>query len=57
MAGKKHFHCPVNAWDCPYYKDEPGQPCLCKMTNPYAECDDFYAMWEGCDEDEYTDED
>lgn len=53
----KHFHCPVNGWDCPYYKDIPHHSCLCTLTNPYEECDDFYAMWEGCDEKEYSDED
>ena len=21
MPKGKHFHCPVNGWDCPYYKD------------------------------------
>ena len=52
----KHFHCPVNGWDCPYYKDEPNNPCLCTMTNPYAECDDFAYSWEGYEEEEYTDD-
>ena len=44
----KHFHCPVNGWDCPYYKstvnvDGKEEHCLCTMENPYEECDDFYA--------------
>lgn len=49
----KHFHCPVNGWDCPYYKDG----CLCTLENPIEECDDFYGMWGDCDPDDYTDYD
>ena len=49
----KHFHCPVNDWECPYYKDD----CLCTMKNPFEECDDFYGMWGDCDPDDYTDYD
>lgn len=52
---KKHFHCPVNGWDCPYYKDEPNHPCVCTLEDPYADCDDFYGMFGDCDEEEYTD--
>ncbi len=52
----KHFHCPVNGWDCPYYKNAKGNPCLCTMTDPYAECDDFYTMWEGSEPEDYTDD-
>jgi len=32
--------CPVNAWDCPYYKDEK-----CTLENVEEECDDFYFVW------------
>ena len=39
----RHYHCPVNGWDCPYYKDEPNHPCICTLENPYEECDDFSA--------------
>ena len=49
----KHFHCPVNGWDCPYYKDGG----LCTLENPIEECDDFYGMWGDCDPDDYTDYD
>lgn len=52
----KHFHCPVNGWDCPYYTDTP-QKCLCTLENPIEECDDFYSVWGDCDPEEYTDED
>lgn len=41
----KHYHCPVNGWDCPYYVDEAvldgeTEYCLCGMglpTNPDPE--------------------
>ena len=55
----KHFHCPVNGWDCPYYVDrqnlgeEDDEYCLCGMgfdgLNPYEECSDFFeAYGEDC---------
>lgn len=68
MPKGKHYHCPVNGWDCPHYVDSAtieGQEefCLCGMSfnqhnvcNPYEECDDFFSMWgEDCDPDDYTD--
>ena len=60
MPKGKHFHCPVNGWDCPYYKDSDiieGEEefCLCKMDDPHLDCDDFYSMWGDCDPEEYTD--
>lgn len=58
MRKEHHYHCPVNAWDCPYYKDhdeDPDHGCLCTLENPVAECDDFYAMWGDCDPEDYTD--
>ena len=52
----KHYHCPVNGWDCPYYKDEPNHPCVCTLDDPYHDCDDFYAMYsDGCEPEDYTD--
>lgn len=57
----KHFHCPVNGWDCPYYKDSANlagkeEHCLCSLENPMDDCDDFFTMWCGCEPDEYTDD-
>lgn len=49
----KHFHCPVNGWDCPYYKDDG---CLCTLKNPIEECDDFYGVWGDCDSEDYDEE-
>jgi hypothetical protein len=51
----KHYHCPVNGWDCPYYKDEPNHPCVCTIEgDPFYECDDFASLWDK--EDEYWDD-
>lgn len=58
----KHFHCPVNGWDCPYYKNTAiiegkEEHCLCTMENSYEECDDFYAMYgDDCAPEDYTDD-
>lgn len=59
MKGK-HFHCPVNGWDCPYYKDNAiiegvEEYCLCTMDDPYHDCDDFFCIWEGDSPEDYTD--
>ena len=50
----KHYHCPVNGWDCPYYSDNP-QKCLCTLENPYEDCDDFAYCWD--EDDDYVDDD
>ena len=53
----KHYHCPVNGWDCPYYENEPNHPCVCTMEDPYEDCEDFHYMWEGIDfKDECADD-
>ena len=51
---KKHIHCPVNGWDCPYYSDIL-HPCLCTLKNPIEDYDDFAAMWDV--DDDYIDDD
>ena len=33
--------CPVNGWDCPYYKDNG----CCTLKDVHLECDDFYFFW------------
>ena len=57
MGKKKnpHYHCPVNGWDCPYYKNEGEHTDLCTIGDPINECDDFAYVWGNCDEEEYTD--
>ena len=50
MARTKKIYCPVNGWDCPYFKD--GE---CGIENPIEECDDFGFFWDA-DEDYLADE-
>lgn len=52
----KKIYCPVNGWDCPYWKKDG----TCSMkeeenVHPKEECDDyalFDAMFDGLDEEE-----
>ena len=44
------IYCPLNGWDCPYYKD--GE---CGIEDPMNDCDDFWAFWDENDDYE-TDE-
>lgn len=41
----KRIYCPVNAWDCPYYK--LGE---CGIEDPMNDCDDFPYFWDGDDD-------
>ena len=57
----KHFHCPVNGWDCPYFKNEikindQKETYICTLEDPMSDCDDFYGMWGDCEPDDYTDD-
>lgn len=52
----KHFHCPVNATDCPYYFNEPTHPCQCKVPDPIKNCEDFSMSWDYATPEEYTDD-
>ncbi len=49
-TNKGHIHCPVNAWDCPYF-DANGCCMMYPDSNPLEECDDFYYIW-GDDEEQ-----
>lgn len=44
------IYCPVNGWDCPYYKS--GE---CALDDPLDDCDDFGYFW--CEGDDYICED
>lgn len=46
---KGHIHCPVNGWDCPYYKN--GKCTMYPESDPIEECDDFAYFWDV--EDDY----
>lgn len=57
----KHFHCPVNGWKCPYYKDSVNlegkeEYCICTLENPMSNCNDFFDMWCEYISNEYTDD-
>lgn len=39
--------CPVNGWDCPYYKN--GR-CHLDGGDPMEDCDDFASMFESWEE-------
>lgn len=36
----KTVYCPVNGWDCPYFKTNG----ICTIENPYDNCDDYAAI-------------
>lgn len=39
-------YCPVNGWDCPYFRD--GE---CGLDNPHRDCDDFRTLaWDESDD-------
>ena len=51
MKTKKHIHCPVNGYDCPYWNKNG----LCSLADPMEDCDDFAAMWgEEAEPEDYT---
>lgn len=45
----KKFFCPVNGWDCPYFKKDGSCSMVDDGDDPVLECDDAYTFW--CDED------
>ena len=45
----KKFFCPVNGWDCPYWKKDGSCSMVDDGDDPVMECDDAYTFW--CDED------
>ena len=47
---KGKIYCPLNGWDCPYYKK--GE---CGIEDPVKECDDFGYFWDT--DDDYICED
>ena len=44
------IYCPVNGWDCPYYKNNE-----CGLEDPHIDCDDFASMWDK-DDDYYCED-
>jgi hypothetical protein len=56
MALTKKFFCPVNGWDCPYWKKDGSCSMVDEGNNPLVECDDAAYVWRD-EEDVYVWED
>ena len=56
MKLTKKFFCPVNGWDCPYWKKDGSCAMVDNDEYPPMECDDAAAFWES-DEDCFVWED
>ena len=41
----KKFFCPVNGWDCPYFKEDGSCSMVDDGDNPVMECDDAAYFW------------
>lgn len=41
----RKFFCPVNGWDCPYWKKDGSCSMLDEGDNPLTYCDDASAFW------------
>ena len=52
----KKFFCPVNAWDCPYFKEDGSCAMVDEGDNPVEECDDAGCFYDE-DEDPFVWED
>ena len=53
----KKFFCPVNGWDCPYWKKDGSCAMVDEGDNPVIECDDAGYFYEGEEDDIYVWED
>ena len=42
----KKFFCPVNGWDCPYWKEDGSCSMVDDGDNPVMECDDAAYFWD-----------
>lgn len=47
----KKFFCPVNGWDCPYWKKDGSCSMVDDGDNPVMECDDAGYFWADEEED------
>lgn len=51
----KKFYCPVNGWDCPYWKNDGSCQLVDLDKDPVRECEDAAIFWnEGDDYFVYT---
>lgn len=51
----KKFYCPVNGWDCPYWKKNGTCAMVDEGDNPVLECDDAAVFWD-IDDDYFVEE-
>lgn len=50
----KKFFCPVNGWDCPYFKEDGSCSMVDDGDDPVFECDDAGCFYDGeAEEGEY----
>ena len=42
----KKFFCPVNGWDCPYWKEDGSCAIVDDGSDPLSWCDDAFFFWE-----------
>lgn len=47
----KIFYCPVNGWDCPYFKEDNTCALVDESDDPIMECDDAASVYD--EEDDY----
>ncbi len=47
----KKFYCPVNGWDCPYWKRDGTCSMVDDGDDPVRECDDAAVFWD--EDDDY----
>lgn len=57
MNEKEVIYCPVNGWDCPFWRKDGS----CHMMedegwHPKDECDDYYAFWGDNDGEDWPDD-
>lgn len=52
------FYCPVNGWDCPYWKKDGNCGMVDEGFDPVKECDDAAMFWKIFDDimDEFDEE-
>lgn len=41
----KKIYCPVNGWDCPYWRED-GACAMYPDADPIEECEDFGVFWD-----------
>lgn len=46
----KKFYCPVNGWDCPYWKKDGTCAMVDNGDDPVKECDDAAVFWDENDD-------